>query len=333
MKYTSLGPLIQAYFLDHLRTQKGLLPASIRTYRDILRAFLIFVAANARKKITRLAIDDVTFERVQSYLRHLEEERHNRPRTRNHHLAILHSFCDYLATRVPEMIVACERIAAIPMKRFAVPETSYLEADQIAPLFRDLPLHGFHAVRDRALLLFLYNTGARVTEVAELRVENLDLGPQPRVRLHGKGDKWRTCPLWAETTKLLRLLERQHLSTPDAPVFVSRSARPLTRFGIYKIVRRHTDKIKLTGQRRRHVSPHVFRHTAAVHLLESGVDPNVIRGWLGHASLETTNRYAEITTRTKEAALRTCELPVSGAFPRKAAWQDDQSLLAWLSSL
>jgi integrase/recombinase XerD len=334
MKAVTLGPLIQAYFLDHLRTQKGLLPASIRTYRDILRTFLTFVSADARSRLTHLTIDALTFERTQKYLRHLEESRHNQPRTRNHRLAVLHSFFDYVATRVPEMLAVSERIAAIPMKRVAPPQTAYLERDEIARLFRDLPSRGRHALRDRTLLLFLYNTGARVTEVVELRLENLDLGPQPRVHLHGKGDKWRACPLWAETAEHLRgLAEQGSSSAPTSPVFESRPGHPLTRFGIYKIVRRHTGEIKLAGRRGRHVSPHVFRHTSAVHLLDAGVDVNVIRGWLGHAALQTTNRYAEITTRAKEAALRICEPSPSGAPRTSSVWRDDPSLMAWLNSL
>ena len=334
MKPISLGQLIQSYFLDHLRAQRGLLPASIRTYRDVMRAFLLFVAAVARRKITRLRVEDLTFDQVQSYLRHLEEKRHNHIRTRNHRLAILHSFFDYLATRMPEMLTVCEQIAAIPMKRVQPPQTCYLERDQVAVLFKNLPTRGRHATRNRALLLFLYNTGARAQEVADLRVGNLELGPHSRVHLRGKGDKWRTCPLWAQTVEQLQcLFGPGRLSQPDSPLFESQSGQALTRFGVYKIVRRLTDQLQLAPRGHRHISPHVFRHTAAVHLLEAGVEVNVIRGWLGHASLQTTNRYAEINTRTKEAALSVCEPSLNGAPRGKPVWQDDKSLLAWLASL
>ena len=201
---------------------------------------------------------------------------------------------------------------------------------------RNSPRTAGGATRDRALLLFLYNTGARVQEVAELRVANLDLSPQPRVRLHGKGDKWRTCPLWMETAQQLRaLLETEHSTPPpEVPVFTSRAGGALTRFGIYKIVRRHT-ACTVTTARPRHVSPHIFRHTTAVHLLEAGVEVNVIRGWLGHVSLETTNRYAEINVRAKEAALRACQPPTesSEGFPTRPVWRSDQALLDWLASL
>jgi len=155
--------------------------------------------------------------------------------------------------------------------------------------------------------VFLYNTGARVGEAAELRVGHLDLGEHARVRLHGKGDKWRTCPLWQQTAALLSSLLRSfgEPPTPETAVF-SAHGQPLTRFGMYKIVRRHASSFDDARTNRR-VSPHIFRHTAAVNLLEAGVEVNVIRGWLGHADLTTTNRYAEINTRAKEAALRALE--------------------------
>jgi len=201
-------------------------------------------------------------------------------------------------------------------------------------LLHSLPRGGRHALRDRALLLFLYNTGARVQEVADLRAGHLDLGEHPLVRLHGKGDKWRTCPLWQQTADLLRALLAASSAAPgpDAAVFTARG-QPLTRFGIYKIVRRHAAGLDdpRTGRR---ISPHTFRHTAAVHLLEAGVEVNVIRGWLGHADLSTTNRYAEINTKTKMEALRATQPPGTSAEPRvKPIWQTDETLLNWLASL
>ncbi|MFU8807235.1 MAG: tyrosine-type recombinase/integrase [Bradymonadaceae bacterium] len=167
----------------------------------------------------------------------------------------------------------------------------------------------------------------------------MDFVPQLRVRLHGKGDKWRVCPLWSKTASLLQQLleKRSSPPSPESPVFTSRNGSALTRFGIYKIVRRHAPNIMRrdsTGQSRS-ISPHIFRHTAAVHLLEAGVDPNVIRAWLGHARLETTNRYAEITLRMKAEALAACEPPVSASSgcPHEPIWRDDKILLNWLRSL
>jgi integrase/recombinase XerD len=330
-----LGPLIHSFFLDHLVAVKGLRPASVRSYRDTVRLLLCFVAADKGSKITKLGVEDLSFERVLGFLRYLEAERGNHIRTRNQRLAALHTLFDYIASREPEMLDVCQRVAAMPMKRAAPPETHFLERDETEALFHRLPRAGRLALRDRALLLFLYNTGARVQEVADLRVGQVELGEPALVRLHGKGDKWRTCPLWRQTGDLLAglLASSGTLSQSEAPVFCSATGEALTRFGIYKIVRRHASYLDDVRANRR-VSPHIFRHTAAVHLLEAGVEVNVIRGWLGHADLTTTNRYVEINTRAKVEALRNTEPPGTSVGPRPhPVWRTDESLLSWLSSL
>lgn len=331
---TRLGPVVYAFFERHLKADKGLSPASVKSYRDALRLFLAFLSAEARRPITRLSVDDLKAEAVRRFLSHLEAERGNHIRSRNQRLAALHTFFTFLAQQAPEALAEAERVAEIPMKRVAPPGTRFLERDEIEALFAGLPTEGQVALRDRTLLLFLYNTGARVQEAADLTVGNLVLEPQPRVHLHGKGGKWRTCPLWPQTTQLLRDLVG---GRTDGPVFLSRKKGPLTRFGIYKLVRRHAAVLatRTSGCPTRHISPHVLRHTTAVHLLEAGVEINVIRGWLGHVSLETTNRYAEINIRTKEEALRACSPPTNAlpAFPRRPVWRDDSALLKWLTSL
>jgi integrase/recombinase XerD len=334
MAATTLGTLLSSFFLDHLVVQKGLRPATIRSYRDTLRLFLTFVATDMRRPITRLVIDDLAFERVLGFLQHLETTRHNHVPTRNQRLAGLRTFFEYLGRRLPERLQVCEQVAAIPIKRTPLPEMRFLDRTEIATLFAQLPREGRQALRDRALLLTLYNTGARVQEIADLRVEHVGLTASPYVRLCGKGDKWRTCPLWEETARVLRrLLDERRATDPTAPVFTAASGRPLTRFGIYKLVRRHARCLESPSGPVRRITPHTFRHTAAVHLLEAGVEVNVIRGWLGHVSLETTNRYAEITVRMKEAAMKLCE-PAPTRMPTpKPSWRDDAALLAWLASL
>jgi len=331
----SLGSLVQSYFIDHLPVQKGLRVGSVRSYRDTIRLFLCFVAGQRHSSIASLTLHDLTFERVLAFLKHLEQERGNSARTRNQRRAGLNTFFAYLAVRAPEMLAACQQVAAIPVKRTSLPDTYYLEREEVTALFRALPQESRFALRDRTLLLFLYNTGARVQEVADLRIEHLELEPPAKARLHGKGDKWRVCPLWDETVKHLQRLLTKQSTAPNEPVFCARPGHPLTRFGIYKIVRRHTASWDIGGPQPRHVSPHLFRHTAAVHLLESGVEVNVIRSWLGHVSLDTTNRYAELTLRAKAEALHVCELGsgISAASRVRAAWKNDQTLLDWLNAL
>lgn len=332
---TSLGPLLHSFFTDHLSVQKGLRLGSIRSYRDTIRLFLAYLAKEGHCSMATLQLEDLTFDRVLSFLKHLERDRGNCVRTRNQRRAALNTFFDYLALRAPEMLATCQRVAAIPVKRSPLPTTHYLEREEVTALLRSLPRDGYFALRDRTLLLFLYNTGARVQEVADVRVEHLDLKAPAKVHLHGKGDKWRICPLWRETVEHLDRLLAERRTAPTDAVFCARGHQPLTRFGIYKIVRRHAASFDTSGPDPRRVSPHLFRHTAATHLLEAGVEVNVIRGWLGHVSLETTNRYAELTLRAKSEALRACQLDSrTSAVPRpRAVWRDDKALLSWLSSL
>ncbi len=337
MSPLTLGSVVHGFFLDYLPQQKGLRQSSVRSYRDTLRLFLPFVATQAHRPISRLQLEQLSLERVLGFLRHMEQDRHNSVPTRNQRLAALRTFFEYLGRRSPEALLLCQQVATIPVKRSPLPETRFIARDQVQALFDRLPGLGRLALRDRVLLLFLYNTGARVQEVADLRIEHLTLEPPAYVRLCGKGNKWRQCPLWQETAEqLAALLERRHVSNPAAPVFVSASGRALTRFGIYKRVRHLTAGVETAGRAgdSRQISPHIWRHTAAVHLLEAGVDVNVIRGWLGHVSLNTTNRYAQITLRMKTEAMKLCAPDGSDARKsQKAAWQDDGSLLHWLTTL
>ncbi len=334
---TEFGSLLYSFFEDYLKCQKRLRPSSLKSYRDSAKLFLLFLAEQTGHKVSRLTLADLTCAQVLAFLQSLETDRDNQVRTRNQRLAAIRALFDYLARRVPEMLKEAQNVAAIPTKRTTPAETFFLERDEMQSLFASLPAKGAAALRDRVLLLFLYNTGARVQEVADLRYKNLELEGQPRVHLHGKGDKWRVCPLWKETVTLLKQLSAAHRThDPERAVFVSLQGQALTRFGIYKIVRRHTRSLLKPDESRRRISPHTFRHTSAVHLLESGVEVNGIRGWLGHVSLETTNRYAEINIRMKEAALQACQPPASAASEaclRKPVWREDAELMKWLKTL
>lgn len=333
---TTVGSLVYMFFEHHLKTEKGLSPASIRSYRDGIRLFLLFVAKTTRVSVTKLTLGDLAADHVRAFLTHLECERDNHIRSRNQRLAMIHTFFAFAVGQEPTLLREAERVAAIPRKRTQPPATRYLERDEVDELFTKLSNDGRLALRDRALLLFLYNSGARATEAVGLTVGELTLTQPPQVRLHGKGDKWRICPLWPETARLIAdmLQSRRPPATPTSPAFVSNVGRPLTRFGLYKLVRRHTAHIPV-AENRRAVSPHVFRHTTAVHLLEAGVEVNVIRGWLGHVSLDTTNRYAEINIKMKQEALEACQLSSRSSVgpPRKPVWQSEPKLLEWLASL
>jgi integrase/recombinase XerD len=258
----SVGQTVFAFFEDYLKAQKGLRPGSIRSYRDTLKLFLIHVAATRRRPITRLVLEDLSSERVLDFLRMIETTRNNHVSTRNQRLAALHTFYRYLAVHHPEMLAEAERVEAIPSKRTAPPQTHYLERDEIEGIFQSLPKQGALALRDRTLFMVLYNTGARAQEVADLSAADIDLNGPLRVRLHRKGDKWRSCPLWPETVELLKELMRCRHGNQSSSLFISRQGKPLTRFGIYKIVKRHTSNLRvhLRDKNCRGISPHVIRH-------------------------------------------------------------------------
>jgi integrase/recombinase XerD len=260
----SLGQLLHSFFEDYLKVQKGLRPSSVKSYRDTLKLFITFVATTRRRPVTRLAVADLNSDRVLEFLSMVEVKRANHARTRNQRLAALHTFYRYVATAEPEMLAQAERVEAIPSKRTQAPETRYLEPDEIDAVFTALPRQGSLALRDRALLMFLYNTGARAQEAADLRVGDVDLDGPLRVRLHGKGDKWRACPIWPETAVLLKQLESVEQGDPEQALFTSRRRQALTRFGIYKIVRRHTRMLrpKRFHSQRYGISPHVFPTTS-----------------------------------------------------------------------
>lgn len=339
MSNNKIGPLLHSFFEDYLKLQKGLRSTSIKSYSDTMRLFLVFMAEQLGRRITGLLISDLSAKKVLEFLNFLEEKRLNHVRTRNQRLAALKTFFEYVGRRLPEMLVESERVAFIPIKRVAPSETYFLERDEVVSLFLHLPKEGRHAIRDHTLLMLLYNTGARVQEVASLKVANFEFKDHSYVHLHGKGDKWRVCPIWEQTVVLLKqlLLEEGIANKPDCPVFQSQPGQALTRYGIYKIVKKHTQFLikKKTDMSCLSISPHTFRHTTAMHLLESGVEMNVIRGWLGHVSLDTTQRYAEIGLRMKEEAMKLCEIPLNIAeeSPRKTIWREDKDLLTWLQSL
>jgi site-specific recombinase XerD len=198
MTSLTVGTVVHDFFVDYLRQQKGLRQSSVRSYRDTLRLFLPFVAKGTGRAVSRLQLAELSLEQVLGFLRHIETDRHNSVATRNQRLAALRTFFEYLGRRSPEALRLCEQIAVIPSKRTPMPDTRFISRDDVQALFSRLPSLGRLALRDRALLLFLYNTGARVQEVSDLRIAHLTLERPPSVRLFGKGGKWRACPLWQE---------------------------------------------------------------------------------------------------------------------------------------
>jgi site-specific recombinase XerD len=331
-----LAPHVRSFFEDHLVCQRNMSPNTIQSYRDALKLFLRFSVERLNKAATKLLVTDIQEPLVIGFLTELEQTRGNSIQTRNHRLSALQNLYEYIASRDPALLDHCHRIVAIPRKRgAALPEIHYLEKEQVNAILGAAGRNTAISRRDYALLLFLYNTGARVQEAADTRVSWLTLTSPYKVELLGKGRKWRSCPLWENTVQQLRQLieERRLTAGQDVCLFVNRQGSQLSRSGIADIIERHVAKAaETTGSLRgRRVTPHTFRHTTAMHLLQSGVEINVIRSWLGHVSLATTNQYIEIDLAMKAKALETCE--VGRSEPPAALWRSEPDILAWLESL
>ncbi|MFC3320326.1 tyrosine-type recombinase/integrase [Mesorhizobium newzealandense] len=284
-----LGPWIRRFLLEHLVAERNLSRNTQASYRDTLALLLPFASKQEGCAIDCMTVEELTPEVARKFLDHLERDRRCSDATRNQRLVTIHSLARFIGTRSPVHLAWCSEIRAIPFKKTAKAAIGYLEEAEMDALLGQPDRRTTLGARDHALLLFLYNSGARADEVAKLTVGNLQLGAFPSVRLHGKGNKIRICPLWPATaTSLARLVIDRDKS--DA-VFLGRMKEPLTRFGIHRVVTQYAamaSKAVPTLTKKR-VSPHTIRHTTAVHLLRVGVDINTIRVWLGHVSLDTTH--------------------------------------------
>jgi integrase/recombinase XerD len=325
-----IGSWIRRFLLEHIVGERNLARHTQTSYRDALTILLPFVAAQAKKTIDQLTIDHVSPEVVRRFLTHLEENRGCSLSTRNQRLAALHALARFISHHSPEHLPWCTAIRLIPFKRTGKPATTYLEKNEMDALLNAPNRQTEQGLRDYALLLFLYNSGARADEAARLTVADLQMGSSPFVKILGKGSKTRLCPLWPLTANTVSCLISSR--PPTASVFLNRRRQPITRFGIRTMVKRYAVKVsgEVPSLQHKRISTHTIRHTTAVHLLRAGVDINTIRAWLGHVSLDTTHIYAEVDLEMKAKALAHCEL---FAPTPSARWHNDQKVMAFLKGL
>jgi site-specific recombinase XerD len=325
-----LGPWVRRFLLEYLVTDRNLAINTRTSYRDMLVLLLPYASAHLRKPVDHLEVADLSQDFVRKFLNHLEQNRRCSAATRNQRLGGLHALARFIGENSPEHIEWCAQIRLIPFKKTAQAAITYLEKPEIDALLATPDSRTPQGQRDCALLLFLYNSGARASEAAELRITDIDWHGQC-VRIFGKGNKQRICPLWPHTMEQLHRLTAQR--GPDERVFLNRNGRPITRFGIHTMVERHAlravAQAPSLGTKR--VSPHVIRHTTATHLLRAGVDINTIRAWLGHVSVNTTNIYAETDLESKARALATCA-PETASTKMKP-WRQQPDLMEFLRGL
>lgn len=325
-----IGPWIRRFLLEHLVADRNLTSNTQASYRDTLLLLLPFVSQARRVPIDRLMINDLSPALLRSFLEHLEKERGCCGTTRNLRLAAIHSLAKFIGMRSPEHLAWSADIRAVPFKRTQKSILIYLDKPEVDALLEAPDLRTSQGRRDYALLLFLYNTGARAEEAARLTIGDITWASSPAVRLVGKGNKMRVCPIWKRTADELRLLAAGR--TAGECIFLNRRNERLTRFGIYALVRRAVAKAssQQPALATKRISPHCLRHSCAVHLLRSGVDINTIRAWLGHVSLDTTHIYAEVDLAMKEKALALCDLP---SYAGTRAWHSTPKLMEFLRTL
>ena len=330
-----LSTWVRRFLLEYLVGERNLARNTQKSYRDALQQFLPFIARAARRRIEGLRVDDISPARIRAFLQDLERTRRCGIATQNQRLAAIHSFARFIGLHSPEYLEWLGQIQNISSKKVAPPLIGYLEKNELDALLKAPDQRTPQGRRDHAVLLFLYNTGARADEVAQVRIADLDFGAASSrdassVILRGKGNKTRRCPLWPRTVDELRGLTDHRAASQH--VFLNRRGQPLTRFGIHALVERYAAHVatKLPSMAKKRVSPHTIRHTTATHLLRAGVDINTIRAWLGHVCLSTTNVYAEVDLKMKAKALLKCE--VKNGRPRRP-WRKKPGLMEFLRTL
>jgi site-specific recombinase XerD len=328
-----LALALRDFFGEFLTKVKGASPHTLASYRDSIVLLLRFVAAQQGRTVSVLDFDDIDARQVISFLTHLEDKRRNTATTRNVRLSAFHAFFRYVATRHPERLEHCQRILVIPFKRARQRTIEYLEYEEIQQILSAIDQSKDDGGRDYALLAILFNTGARVQEILDLRVCDLQLSKPFQVRLLGKGRKERHCPLWPQTARLLRSFCKERQLDPHSHqvVFLNHRGEPLTRFGVRYLLGKYQDRAKVhsASLRNKRLHPHSLRHSTAVALLKAGVDLSTISQWLGHASPTTTNKYATIDLEMKREALAKVK-PIRGQ--RRSGWRN-RSILDWLEGL
>jgi integrase/recombinase XerD len=331
--HSSVGLWVRRFLLEHLIHERGVSRNTQQSYRDTFCLFLPFVAARCKVAVDKLVIDDLSPNILSDFLSHLENIRSCSVATRNQRLATLRAFARFTGQSSPEYVEWCKLIRGVPFKRAWKTTVPYMEKDEMDSLLGAPDRKTEQGRRDYALLLFLYNSGARATEAVRVAIEDLtwDSTGTGSVKIQGKGRKVRFCPLWKKTMAELQPLIRGRDKAD--PLFLNRFGEAMTRFGLHAVVARHAESAaeRLSSLKAKRISPHTIRHTTATHLLRAGVDLNTIRAWLGHVSVDTTNIYAETDLATKARALAACD-PGGGRGRTKKSW-NDPSLMDFLRKL
>ena len=332
----TLSHLITRFFTTYLANERGASQNTIAAYSDTLRLLIKYLCEKHGKPPEKLSMEMLSPEAILDFLDHLERDRNNSQPTRNQRLAAIKSLLHYAARENPELMLPNERIQAIRSKKTDHKPPPSLTVEQVHAIFDAIDTATLIGLRDKALIQLLYNTGARVQEIADLRINDLRFEKPPTVTLTGKGRKTRTIPLWEETVQLIQayLQAREYVGIHSGHLFLNNKGQPLTRFGIGRRIELHGKNAaeKCPSLNDLKLTPHVFRHTTALHLIETGSDITIVKEWLGHADLKTTSQYIEVSVARKRAALEKLPPPGSGEQVEMPEWKEP-GIIEFLSSL
>jgi site-specific recombinase XerD len=331
MTATNLPALLQRFFTDRLVAQLGASSHTVASYRDTFRLLLVFAAERLGRPPSRLHVEDLDVAFLAIFLDHLEQHRANTATTRNTRLAALRSFFRFVAFSEPACSLQCQRVLAMPIKRYERRPVEFLTENETAALVAAPDLETWIGRRDRALLLMATQTGLRNAEIRSLRRRDVDLGGGAHVRCTGKGRKTRCTPLRRDLAAVLESWLAERGGGPEDPVFPSSRGGFLSADALQRLVARHvaTASVACQSLAGRSITPHTLRHTTAMILLRRGVDQTVIALWLGHESTETTQIYLHADMQLKERALGHAD--PHGAEPTR--YRPKDRLLAFLESL
>jgi len=337
MKPTDFAYHLTTYLSKYLPGKAGISRNTILSYRDAFSLLLRFCSEDKAMAIEKITLKTLTRDLIYEFLTWLETQRGCAASTRNQRLAAIHSFFRYLQLEKPGHIFTCQQILAIPMKRTARKAINYLTLDAIKAIFDAPDTTCLMERRDLVLLSLMYDTGARVQEIADLTVADVRLEDPPTIKMTGKGNRSRLVPLMTPTAKLLDQYlsehDLKHAEYGSCHVFQNRSHIKLTRAGITYILNKYVEAARMLHPELipKKISPHCFRHSKAMHLLQSGVNLVYIRDFLGHVTIKTTEMYARADSLMKRNALeKAYQITSPSEMP---VWQQNHALLKWLKEL
>jgi len=329
---TYLAPLLQAFFTERLMSQREASPNTVDSYSTTFKLLLAFAHKKLKKDPAKLLLDDLDAPFISRFLNHLESERDNTPRTRNARLAAIHSFFKYVAFREPRHSALIQRVLDIPTKRWEKKPVDFLKRNELDALLQAPDLSTWLGRRDRALMALMAQTGLRVSETVGLCFKDVELNGPAHVRCNGKGRKQRLTPVTAPVAAILRDWSKECKAGPEEPLFPnSRDRGHLSRDAVEYLIKKH---VKVAQEQcpslaEKRITPHVLRHSAAMDLLQSGVDLATIALWLGHESVGSTQCYLHADLELKQKAL---EKTAPYGLP-SGRYRPDDSLMSFLEGL